>query len=81
MNKLMISLEKAYKVTFMNYENDTVEDNEGNYLDIGKEDVIILEHQIPFYQKFGGGIRELIYVGNVISESEIPEKTIINKNS
>jgi hypothetical protein len=71
MNKIITKLEKVYKVTFvryMNYRSNTVCDNDGNYIDIGDEEFVILEHEIPFYQKFGGGIRELKFVGNVVVE-------------
>lgn len=77
-------LEKVYKVTFMRYTNvmeDTVSDWNGKlsdsitaeeYLDIGKEPFLLRESQLEYYRKFGGGYRNIEFVGQIpISENTV----------
>ena len=64
---------KVYAVTFMNYTDwtkDTVSNGEEEigkvkYIHIGEDPFLILENDIEHYQKFGGGIRDMVFVGNI----------------
>lgn len=78
MNKNLI---KLYSITFNSYTNcldDTVSDGNKDVAKTKYEDVpspfIITENTISYYQKFGGGIKTLIFVGylnpNIIPDSE-----------
>lgn len=73
---MKIKLEKVYKVTYMLYTNamrDTVSDWDGKghsladceYLDIGKEPFLLRESQLEQYRKFGGGYRNIEFVGQI----------------
>lgn len=80
---MKIKLEKVYKVTFMLYTNamrDTVSDWDGKghsladceYLDVGKESFLLRESQLEYYRKFGGGYRNIEFVGQIpISETDV----------
>lgn len=61
-------LEKIYAVTFMSYTNcfnNTVwNEDEGKYLMVGKE-FLVKESDLPKYQKYGDGYREVMYVGSM----------------
>lgn len=71
----MKRFEKVYSAEFRNYTNflkDTVSDYEETedaaktkYLSVGTEPFLIKESDIPKYQKFGGGYRNLSFVGNM----------------
>lgn len=68
-------MEKVYEVKFMQYTNcmnDTVSDRtedsdirEIKYLHIGKEPFLIKESELSKYAKFGGGFRNIKFVGNI----------------
>ena len=66
-------MEKVYEVEFMKYTNcmnDTVSDNngelgKGRYLDIGREPFLVKESDLLKYEKFGGGFRNIRFVGNM----------------
>ena len=73
---MKIKLEKVYKVTYMLYTNamrDTVSDWDGKghsladceYLDVGKEPFLLRESQLEQYRKFGGGYRNIEFVGQI----------------
>lgn len=73
---MILKLEKLYYVTFMYYTNcinDTVSNYESNghdlerieYLTVGAEPFLLRESDLPKYQKFGGGYREIKFVGNI----------------
>lgn len=80
---MKIKLEKVYKVTYMLYTNvmrDTVSDWDGKghsladceYLDVGKEPFLLRESQLEQYRKFGGGYRNIEFVGQIpISENTV----------
>jgi len=80
---MKIKLEKVYKVTYMLYTNamrDTVSDWDGKghsladceYLDVGKESFLLRESQLEYYRKFGGGYRNIEFVGQIpISETDV----------
>ena len=61
---------KVYSIEFNQYTNcmrDTVWcEEEDKYLDVGKGTFLILEEDIDKYRKFGGGIKSLIYVGDIL---------------
>ncbi len=71
----MKRIEKVYSVEFRSYTNclrDTVSDYEETediaktkYLTVGIEPFLIKESDIPKYQHFGGGYRNLHFVGNM----------------
>lgn len=80
---MKVKLEKVYKVTFMQYTSvmkDTVSDWDGKghsladceYLDVGKESFLLRESQLEYYRKFGGGYRNIEFVGQIpISENTV----------
>lgn len=58
---------KLYKVTFINYTNplkNAVKDSDNNYIDTSKP-LIIKETDIEKIMKYGNGIKELEYVGDL----------------
>lgn len=65
----MAKLEKIYAVEFMNYTNyshDTVcDESTGIYLGVTKNPFLVRESDLPKYQKYGEGYREIKYVGNM----------------
>lgn len=86
---MKIKLEKVYKVTYMLYTNvmrDTVSDWDGKghsladceYLNVGKEPFLLRESQLEYYRKFGGGYRNIEFVGQIpISETDVNVSSII----
>lgn len=80
---MKVKLEKVYKVTFMQYTNvmkDTISDWDGKghsladceYLDVGKEAFLLRESQLDCYRKFGGGYRNIEFVGQIpVSETDV----------
>lgn len=70
-----MSKEKVYSVTFMEYTNcmmDTVSDapdnswssiKDCNYLSVGKDPFLVKESELPKYQKYGKGYRDIKFVG------------------
>lgn len=73
MNIKSESMEKIYKVEFMQYTNvlkDTVsnqtkEVKDKKYLRIGKEPFLIRESELDNYKNWGGGFRYIEFVGNI----------------
>lgn len=68
-----MKMEKVYEVEFMNYTNamrNCVSDGSedlGNikYVHVGKEAFLIKESAIDYYRQFGGGFRNLKFIGNM----------------
>ena len=71
----MNNLEKIYSVEFMNYTDclkDTVSDWDGEsssikdikYLNVG-HNFLLKESQLELYRKFGGGYRNIKFVGEL----------------
>lgn len=71
-----MKLEKVYSVRFMEYTNcmeDTVSDWDGKsdtwgnckYLSVGKESFLVREADLPIVQKYGKGVRDVHFVGNI----------------
>lgn len=66
-----MDLEKVYKVEFMEYTDsirDTVykegvKSGEDAYLHVGVEPFLVRESQIPYYQAYGRGFRNMHFVG------------------
>lgn len=87
-----IKLEKVYRITFMWYTNvmkDAVSDWDGKghsladceYLDVGKESFLLRESQLEYYRKFGGGYRNIEFVGQIpISETDVNVSSTIKQN-
>ena len=71
-----MKIEKVYSVRFMEYTNcmeDTVSDWDGKsdtwgnskYLSVGKEPFLVRETDLPIVQKYGNGVRDVHFVGNI----------------
>lgn len=76
-----MKLEKVYKVTFMNYTSalkDTVSDWDGNpsnlsnatYLKVTSSPFLLRESELSKYKCYGGGLRDILFVGNLPSDTE-----------
>lgn len=59
--------EKVYIVNFMSYTNcmNNAVSNGETYLDIGYEPFLVRESDLDYYRQFGGGYRDLKFVGNI----------------
>jgi hypothetical protein len=80
---VMTTYEKLYAVTFNQYTNssmDTVQrkfkDEDGTikggaYLNVPKEGLIITEKSIGKITEYGNGIRDLHYVGKLVTDDEL----------
>lgn len=66
-------MEKVYAVEFMeytNYSRDTVSNGEREiknmeHINVGKEPFLVRESELEKYRKFGGGFRNVKFVGNM----------------
>ena len=72
---------KIYSVKFIEYtnaSNTTVSDDVGRYITIPNpnEPLLIREDEIPFYSKFGKGIRELQFVGYLYVDCLIKDNEV-----
>ena len=60
-------MKKIYSIDFIKYTNNlynTVTDNNHeHYIEVGKDPFLICEDEIEYYMKFGGGIKNMIFVG------------------
>lgn len=64
---------KLYEVTFMQYTNamqDTISDGTDDlmkrkFIKVGRESFIVREDQLEKIMKYGGGIRDCQFVGNL----------------
>ena len=64
---------KIYEVTFLEYTNpmkNTVKDKYDNYLDVTRP-FLIKECDITRISSFGGGIKELKYVGTLVEIKDV----------
>lgn len=76
---------KIYEVEFLNYTDVTkttvYSELYKQYVDVGKEPFLISEDQMEYYQQFGGGFRNLIFVGWTDIPMDSPQTTEEIKNS
>lgn len=69
---------KVYSITFNAYTNclhDTVSNGtydikDAEYMYVGRDPLLIREDEIEKYRTWGGGIKDLHYVGNLIEEDK-----------
>lgn len=65
---------RLYKITFNSYTNctnDTVSNDDGEYITIPKVGLIIREDEIEQYKSYGDGIKELSIVGEMIIDMRV----------
>ena len=62
---------KLYKITFNSYANDTVSNDDGEYITIPKVGLVIREDEIEQYKSYGDGIKELSIVGEMIIDMRV----------
>ncbi|NDH07425.1 hypothetical protein EBX93_16155 [bacterium] len=72
------TLRKVYKVTFLHYEDKTkniISSCEGAIMIKLPDDTttLVFEEDIDLIQEFGGGIKTLEYVGELLCMEAIPE--------
>lgn len=76
-----MKLEKVYEVTFMNYTSAlryTVSDWDGDpsnlskvkYLDVTTSPFLLRESELSKYKCYGGGFRDILFVGNLPTNTE-----------
>lgn len=72
---------KIYAITFLKYTDyakTAVSDNNGHYVHIPSTGyLLIFENEIPYYQQYGGGLKDIIFIGYLdLKDDEFYEKTL-----